>query len=97
MQVSIHELAAKEFDEAIEWYELQSKGLGERFKKSVIVQVNNIKMNPKWYLKEKDNIYKAYIPKFPYKILFTIDNENIIIWAIAHMHRKPWYWQSRIK
>lgn len=59
MQVNIHELASKEFDEAIEWYELQSKGLGEQFKKSVIAQVNNIKMNPKWYLKEKDNIYKC--------------------------------------
>jgi len=27
MKVSIHELAAKEFDEAIEWYENQSEGL----------------------------------------------------------------------
>lgn len=53
MQVNIHELAAKEFDEAIEWYELQSKGLGERFKKFVIAQVNKIKMYPKWYLKKK--------------------------------------------
>lgn len=30
MQIRIHELAAKEFDEAIEWYELQSKGLGNQ-------------------------------------------------------------------
>ena len=30
MQVKIHELAATEFDQAIEWYELQSKDLGER-------------------------------------------------------------------
>ena len=36
MKISIHELAAKEFDEAIEWYENQTKGLGKRFKKSVI-------------------------------------------------------------
>jgi len=94
--VNIHELAAKEFNEAVEWYELQSKGLGKQFKKSVIEQINKIKKNPKWYLIEDDNIYKAYIPKFPYKILFSINkNKNIIIWAIAHMHRKPWYWQSR--
>ena len=33
MQVKIHELAAKEFNEAVEWYELQSKGLGKQFKK----------------------------------------------------------------
>ena len=97
MLVNIHELAAKEFNEAVEWYELQSDALGKRFKKSVIEQINKIKKNPKWYLIEAGNIYKAYIPKFPYKILFTIeDNKNIVIWAVAHMHRKPWYWQSRM-
>ncbi len=97
MPVKIHELATKEFDEAIEWYELQSDGLGKRFKKSVIEQINKIKKNPEWYLIEAGNIYKAYIPKFLYKILFTIeDNKNIVIWAVAHMHRKPWYWQSRM-
>ena len=97
MQVKIHELAAKEYDEAIEWYEIQSKGLGKQFKKSVIDNIKKIKKNPEWFLLEADNIHKAYIPKFPYKILFTKENNNsIIIWAIAHMHRKPWYWQKRI-
>ena len=43
MRVKIHELAVKEFDEAIEWYELQSSGLGKRFKKLVVEQVNKIK------------------------------------------------------
>ncbi|OGC07836.1 hypothetical protein A2V82_15375 [candidate division KSB1 bacterium RBG_16_48_16] len=98
MTIKIHELATKEFNEAIEWYELQSEGLGKRFKRAVIEQINKIKKNPKWYLIEDDAIYKAYIPKFPYKILFTIENnKNIVVWAIAHMHRKPWYWQSRMR
>ena len=56
-----------------------------------------IKQNPDWFLIEAENIYKAYIPKFPYKILYTLDKEKIIVWAIAHMHRKPWYWQSRMR
>ena len=97
MPIKIHELAAKEFNDAIEWYELQTDDLGKRFKKSVIEQINKIKKNPEWYLIESENIYKAYIPKFPYKILFTIENnKNIVVWAIAHMHRRPWYWQSRM-
>jgi mRNA-degrading endonuclease RelE of RelBE toxin-antitoxin system len=97
MKVKIHELAVAEFDEAIKWYELQSQGLGKRFEKTVIKQIKKIKKNPKWYLIEAENIYKAYVPKFPYKILYTIeDNKIIVVWAIAHMHRKPWYWQSRM-
>ncbi len=96
MKIEIHELAAKEFDEAIEWYDLQLEGLGKRFKKAVNCQLKKIKRYPGWFLIEAENIYKAYIPKFPYKVLYTFDKERIIIWAIAHMHRKPWYWQSRV-
>ena len=79
MQVKIHELATKEFDEAIEWYEIQSKGLGKQFKKSVIDNIKKIKKNPEWFLLEADNIHKAYIPKFPYQILFNKENNNSII------------------
>ena len=42
MKIEIHELAADEFNDAIEWYELQSKGLGKRFKKSVTNQFGKI-------------------------------------------------------
>ncbi|MBK7377422.1 MAG: type II toxin-antitoxin system RelE/ParE family toxin [Ignavibacteriales bacterium] len=97
MQVKIHELAVKELEEAIEWYELQAKGVGKKFKESVLMQIKKIKKYPNWYLLESDEIYKAYIPKFPYKILFTIEKNNIItIWALSHLHRKPLYWQKRI-
>ncbi len=97
MKIEIHELAVNEFNDTIDWYELQAKGLGKRFKKTVMNQVQNIKRNPTWFLIEAGHIYKAYVPKFPFKILFTLLNENkIVIWSIAHMHRKPWYWQSRM-
>lgn len=96
MKIKIHELAAQEFNEAIEWYESQSNGLGKRFKNSVVNHLKKIKQHPRWFLLEVDNIYKAYIPKFPYKILYTKEKESILVWAIAHMHRKPWYWQSRL-
>ncbi len=97
MKVKIHELANKEFSEAAEWYEFQSKELGKQFIKSVIEQIKKIRRNPDWYLIEEDDIHKVYVPRFPYKILYTIENNHqIVIWAIAHMHRKPWYWQNRI-
>jgi len=97
MKVKIHELAVKELNEAIDWYELQSPNLGKKFKKALLEQIKKIKLNPSWFLEEIDNIYKAYMPKFPYKILYTLNENEIIVWAIAHLHRRPWYWQSRTK
>ncbi|NOQ35355.1 MAG: type II toxin-antitoxin system RelE/ParE family toxin [Methylococcaceae bacterium] len=96
MKIEIHELATQEFDDAIEWYEHQARGLGKRFKNTVIKQIKKVQNNPSWFLKEDETLYKAYVPKFPYKILFTFDEDKIVIWAIASMSRKPWYWQSRM-
>jgi hypothetical protein len=56
MKVKIHELADKEFSEAIEWYELQSKGLGIKFKRTVIERIKHIRENPYWFLIEEGNI-----------------------------------------
>lgn len=79
MQVKIHELAAKELDDAVDWYDLQLKGLGNRFKKSVIHQINKVRNQPSWFLKEANDIFKVYVPKFPFKILYTIENEEVIV------------------
>jgi len=97
MTIKIHKLATKEFDEAVEWYEIQQNGLGKRFRSVVVTQIKKIKKNANWFLTEDSNIYKIYIPKFPFKILYTIENTNIIIWAFAHLNRNPLYWQSRIE
>lgn len=97
MKIKIHEFAAAELDEAIKWYEFQFEGLGKAFKKAVRSQIRKVADNPTWFLKENENIYKAYIPKFPYKVLFTASKTEVIIWAIAHLHREPKYWKSRIE
>ena len=96
LKIKIHEFALNELNEAIEWYDLQSQGLGAKFKLVAKSQVNKIAENPSWFLKEEGNIHKAYLPKFPYKILFSFNKSEVVVWAISHMHRKPRYWQSRI-
>ena len=56
MKIHIHELAAKEFDKTIQWYEHQSEGLGERLKKTALAQIEKIKKNPNWFWIEAKNI-----------------------------------------
>ncbi|WP_089728623.1 hypothetical protein [Candidatus Thiosymbion oneisti] len=61
LKVEIHEFASNEFNEAIEWYDAQSKGLGNRFKKAVIRQIGSVRKNPNWYPKEEEDIYNHYL------------------------------------
>ena len=64
MKVHIHEMAAREFDDAILWYDTQLEGLEDRFKKATLQQIEKIKKSPSWFLKETEEIYKAYIRNF---------------------------------
>ncbi len=55
------------------------KGLEVVLKIQLSSKSTIFKKNPSWFLKEDSDIYKAYIPKFPYKILFTFNTEFITI------------------
>ncbi len=94
MKLTIHELAAEEWKDAMNWYDQQAPNLGARFNQAVLKQLRQISLHPGWYVREADT-YVAYVPKFPYKIYYTFDEERLIVWAVAHMHRKPLYWQGR--
>uniref|UniRef100_Q3ASR8 Plasmid stabilization system protein n=1 Tax=Chlorobium chlorochromatii (strain CaD3) TaxID=340177 RepID=Q3ASR8_CHLCH len=95
--LKIHELAHQELLDAIAWYNEIQSGLGKRFQETIMLQIQKIKQHPTWFPRETIEVFKAYVPRFPYKIIYSVNDEAITIWAIAHLHRKPSYWQSREK
>ena len=97
MNIRFHEQAKHELDEAIEWYDMQAMGVGGRFKVALRGLLEKVKLHPDWFLKEEDDVYKAYVPKFPYKVLYTIEKHELVVWAIAHLHRRPRYWNARVR
>jgi toxin ParE2 len=34
--------------------------------------------------------------RFPYSVVYTQDGADILVLAIAHQHRKPNYWKTRL-
>ena len=95
MVIILNEFAAEELKDAIDFYEIQVKGLGKRFKDEIKFALRAIKKNPDTWPTESDDIKKYILHKFPYKILYSIENNYIYIIAIAHMHRRPQYWIKR--
>jgi len=39
---------------------------------------------------EYSGLGKKY--KFPYKLLYSVEKDHVLVIAIAHQHRKPDYW-----
>jgi len=97
MIVEILKLAQKELDDAVLYYEMEHHGLGRRFKMSVRQTVDRIKKYPTSWPIENGEVRKCFVHKFPYKILYSVQEQKIVVLAIAHQHRKPGYWVERQK
>ena len=97
MRFIFDDLAKEEYRDAIEYYEFEIEGLGKKFKEEIIRALKNIKRFPKVGVVEEGDVRRYLLHKFPYKILYSIENDYIYIIAVAHMHREPDYWIGRIK
>jgi plasmid stabilization system protein ParE len=86
-----------ELDDAVEYYELQVKGLGTTFKSIARSTIKRIATFPTAWSEIKPNIRRCIMHKFPYNVLYSIEDNCILIIAIAHHHREPNYWINRVK
>ena len=92
MEIIISKVAKQEFEDAQQFYELQQAGLGLRFKNEIKLALLRIQQFPEAWPLEREEIHKYLIHKFPYKILYGIQENKILILAFAHQHRDPFYW-----
>ncbi|MBI4744848.1 MAG: type II toxin-antitoxin system RelE/ParE family toxin [Actinobacteria bacterium] len=97
MKVIIAKIAQQEFNDAKDFYEIEQPGLGLRFETEIKKSILRIKKHPSAWPIEYNEVHRYLIHKFPYKILYSIQNKIIIILAFAHQHRKPEYWIDRLK
>ncbi|MCA9449224.1 MAG: type II toxin-antitoxin system RelE/ParE family toxin [Candidatus Omnitrophica bacterium] len=95
MKVVFTRLARLELEEAVAYYDMEVEGLGSRFQTEVKRGLNRIKEHPSAWAVERGEIRKYLLHKFPYKILYSVESDAIIIIAIAHLHRRPDYWIDR--
>jgi plasmid stabilization system protein ParE len=86
-----------EFDanDAANWYNNQSKGLGNEFLLALDAKINSIKRNPTHFQVVYKNIRRALTERFPYGVFFIVEERTIYILAIIHTSRKPKIWKKR--
>jgi len=90
------EIAADELKETVKYYNNESPGLGERFLLTVIETIGRIQQYPSAWHPFTKNTRRCQVPKFPYGVIYQELEEEILIVAIANLHRKPDYWINRI-
>lgn len=81
MKVVFNEIAKDEFEDAIEFYELEYPGLGEKFRKEIKKSVKRLFEHPNAWPVERGEVRKYLVHKFPYRILYSIEKDHIYIIA----------------
>ena len=96
MELKISDFAKQELEDAKFFYELEQRGLGRRFELELRNTINRIRKFPNAWPIERGEVRKCFVHKFPYKVLYSVQKQVIVVLAIAHQHRKPDYWIDRL-
>ena len=95
-QVTFHEEADVEVNEAARYYEGRAPGLGLLFLAAVGEAVKEALANPEAFQLVGDEVRHKLIRRFPYSLLNVIEADRIRVLAVAHQKRRPGYWRHRL-
>ena len=94
--ISFLHAAEIEAADAIDWYETKEHGLGASFLDAIETTVEAIKNNPFAFpVVQGTAVRRALTQRFPYSIIFTNDEDALLIIAFFHSSRNPIVWRGR--
>ena len=96
VEIRLLKPAQTELDDGIIWYEGQVSGLGIEFLGEILETFKRTKLNPDVWASFSKRTRRCLVHRFPYGIIYQIRENEILVIAIAHLHRKPGYWKDRM-
>lgn len=96
MKVRFLAVAQNELDDAVDWYNDQAAGLGREFLDEADRAVRRTVSFPMSCPEIELGIRRCLLARFPYGLIYGINQNTIIVLAVAHLHREPRYWMDRM-
>jgi len=62
----------------------------------VFSSIDRINEFPEAWQFFESNTRRCLLRRFPYGIVYSIENDSILIVAVANLHRGPEYWSARL-
>lgn len=88
--------AEAEFLEAVAVYEAARPGLGGEFLAEVERAARRIAFFPLHGSPYLAGTRRIVLRRFPYNVVYWPDPDDLLVVAVAHQHRRPGYWDSRV-
>lgn len=97
MNIRFLTVADQEVDEAVAWYEQQGKDASRGFLDELDHAVRLVNTYPLLAKLIGPEIRRFLFIRYPYALIYGIDQDTIVIIAVAHQQREPHYWSDRIE
>ncbi|MCX6256274.1 MAG: type II toxin-antitoxin system RelE/ParE family toxin [Bacteroidia bacterium] len=95
-EIIVRPEAEQDLSEAFLWYEDKRQGLGYDFLLQVDAGLRFISRNPLVFMVLYKGTRMCYIKRFPFKIIYLIENGKIIILGVIHGKRSPKRVKNRV-
>lgn len=96
MKSRFHEAADAELSEAVGYYDGKAAGLGDLFLAEVKAATRYIERYPEIAPTIEDGVRAKVLVKFPYSLMYVVEEHQLYIVAVAHQSRRPGYWSDRL-
>ena len=87
--------ARREFLDGVAYYEQVQHGLGERFRVAVEAAVALAAAMPYAGSPHRHGTRWVFPRKFPFSVVYVVEADEIVVFAVAHFKRRPGYWKGR--
>ena len=94
--VRLTDEAEADLNEAAQWYEARSAGLGTELIVEVREAVRRISENPLLYGEIDLNLRREPLRRFPYGLIYRTGTDQAEVIALFHQRRDPTIWRNRI-
>lgn len=91
----VHPDARRELNDAVDYYERESPGLGSIFIDEVEAGFARIRRHPGVAPQVGKAVRRLVLAKFPYSIVYETREDFTRILAVAHQRKRPFYWRGR--
>jgi plasmid stabilization system protein ParE len=95
VSVDLLPAARQDFDESFDWYACRSSEAAERFSRAVDDALRRIAKTPNQFAKVDRRHLACPVTRFPFRIIYRIEADRILVVVVVHAKRRPFYWKGR--
>lgn len=96
MTYTYHPHARRELDDAVDYYDSIDLKLGDDFLEEIDDCISRILMFPLAWTKLHRSVRRCRTHRFPYSLVYDLEEEQVFIVAVMHSSREPNYWADRL-